>query len=146
MKSLADRIEEYLRYLIERSESKTLQMQRTELAETFGCVPSQITYVLSTRFTIEEGFVTESRRGGKGYIRIRQIDSSPGRISRGYNQREALAAIENLWKEGFLDGGEVELLKCLLNRHVLGLAEHERHLLRGRMLRAVYDLLGDNKG
>ena len=69
-KSMADRIEEYIKVLIGRSENRQIEIQRSELAETFSCVPSQVTYVLSTRFTIEDGYFTESRRGGSGYVRI----------------------------------------------------------------------------
>jgi transcriptional regulator CtsR len=69
-KSLADKIEQYLKVLIDRSEEKCIEIQRSELAETFCCVPSQVTYVISTRFTEEDGYLTESRRGGKGYVRI----------------------------------------------------------------------------
>lgn len=69
-RSLADKIEQYLKVLIDRSEEKRIEIQRSELAETFSCVPSQVTYVISTRFTEEEGYLTESRRGGKGYVRI----------------------------------------------------------------------------
>jgi len=69
-KSLADKIEQYLKVLIERSDDKRIEIQRSELAETFSCVPSQVSYVISTRFTEREGYFTESRRGGKGYVRI----------------------------------------------------------------------------
>ena len=69
-RSLADKIEQYLKVLIERSEENRIEIQRSELAETFSCVPSQVTYVISTRFTEREGYFTESRRGGKGYVRI----------------------------------------------------------------------------
>lgn len=69
-RSLADKIEQYLKVLIDRSEENRIEIQRSELAETFSCVPSQVTYVISTRFTEQEGFITESRRGGKGYVRI----------------------------------------------------------------------------
>ena len=64
-KSLADRIEQYIKVLIDHSESNQIEIQRAELAETFNCVPSQVTYVLATRFTEREGYVTISRRGGK---------------------------------------------------------------------------------
>lgn len=73
MKSLSDRIEQYIRVLIERSETNEVEIQRIELAETFNCVPSQITYVIATRFTAEDGFRTISRRGGKGYIKIQKL-------------------------------------------------------------------------
>ena len=54
----------------------TAEIQRNELAEKLGCVPSQINYVLSSRFTPEQGYVVESRRGGKGYIKISRINFS----------------------------------------------------------------------
>ncbi|MBO8158004.1 CtsR family transcriptional regulator [Thermosyntropha sp.] len=74
-KSLADKIEEYLKVLIERSENRQIEIQRAELAETFCCVPSQVTYVISTRFNEKSGYLTESRRGGKGYVKITRLDN-----------------------------------------------------------------------
>ena len=59
------------RILLEMLENNgTTEIQRNELAQTLGCVPSQINYVISSRFTPERGFVIESRRGGGGYVRI----------------------------------------------------------------------------
>lgn len=49
------------------------EIQRNELAQTIGCVPSQINYVISSRFTPEHGYIVESRRGGGGYIRIARV-------------------------------------------------------------------------
>jgi acyl-CoA hydrolase len=72
-KSLADKIEQYLKVLIDRSEGKQIEIQRAELAETFSCVPSQVTYVISTRFQEKFGYRTESRRGGKGFVRITRL-------------------------------------------------------------------------
>ena len=50
-----------------------LELQRSDLAQRFGCVPSQINYVMSTRFSPERGYIVESRRGGNGYIRITRV-------------------------------------------------------------------------
>ncbi|MDD3852669.1 MAG: CtsR family transcriptional regulator [Syntrophomonadaceae bacterium] len=75
-KSLADKIEQYIKVLIARSESDQIEIQRAELAETFSCVPSQVTYVLATRFTERDGYVTISRRGGKGYVRITRCEDT----------------------------------------------------------------------
>ena len=50
-----------------------LEMKRSELAEKFGCAPSQINYVITTRFSPESGYIVESRRGGGGYLRIRRV-------------------------------------------------------------------------
>ena len=73
-RSLTDRIEQYIKTLIERSETKQIEIQRMELAETFACVPSQVTYVVATRFGPQSGYLAESRRGGSGYMRIRKLD------------------------------------------------------------------------
>jgi transcriptional regulator CtsR len=70
MGNLADRIEEYLKRILEQTSEGFVVLQRSELADTFSCVPSQINYVLDTRFTIERGYLVESRRGGGGYLRI----------------------------------------------------------------------------
>ncbi|MCL2081818.1 MAG: CtsR family transcriptional regulator [Oscillospiraceae bacterium] len=55
----------------------TLEVSRGQLAERFGCVPSQINYVLSTRFSPEHGYIVETRRGGGGYIRITRVRLAP---------------------------------------------------------------------
>ncbi len=62
------------RMLMEMLESDgTTEIQRNELAQTLGCVPSQINYVISSRFTPEQGYIVESRRGGGGYIKITRV-------------------------------------------------------------------------
>lgn len=71
---ISDMIEEYIREIIADEES--VELSRSELASKFNCVPSQINYVISTRFIPELGFSVESRRGGGGYIRINKIDLS----------------------------------------------------------------------
>ncbi len=73
MSSISDIIEEYLLNILKQTPSGTIQVKRSELAELFQCVPSQINYVISTRFTVEKGFIVESKRGGGGFIRIRKV-------------------------------------------------------------------------
>ena len=68
---ISDMIEEYIRDIIADEES--VELSRSELANRFNCVPSQINYVISTRFIPELGFSVESRRGGGGYIRINKL-------------------------------------------------------------------------
>ncbi len=62
-------------FLMEALEEQggTLELQRSDLAQRFRCVPSQINYVVSTRFSPEHGYIVESRRGGNGYIRISRV-------------------------------------------------------------------------
>lgn len=71
MGNLSELIEQYLRGIL--MQKKTVELQRRELAKIFRCAPSQINYVLETRFTLERGFLVESKRGGGGYIRITQV-------------------------------------------------------------------------
>lgn len=66
---LSDIIEKMLVQMLEE-EGGSLELKRNELAERIGCVPSQINYVITSRFTPERGYIIESRRGGGGYVRI----------------------------------------------------------------------------
>ncbi len=69
---ISDEVAAYLLALLEESQGD-IQIQRNELANSIGCVPSQINYVITSRFTPEHGYIVESRRGGGGYIRITRI-------------------------------------------------------------------------
>jgi len=71
--TLSDSIEKYLKGRLSRAVEGVIEIRRSEVAEQFDCVPSQINYVLETRFTPQRGYYVESRRGGGGYIRIMQI-------------------------------------------------------------------------
>jgi transcriptional regulator CtsR len=69
---MSDLVTEYIKNILDDSNG-TAEFQRKDLANSLGCVPSQINYVLGSRFTQENGYVVESRRGGGGYIRITQV-------------------------------------------------------------------------
>lgn len=73
---ISDAITAYILDMLEQ-ENGSAELQRNLLAEELGCVPSQINYVLSSRFTPEQGYVVESRRGGGGYIRISRVKLKP---------------------------------------------------------------------
>ena len=70
---MSDLITARILELLEESEMNVAEIQRNELAALVGCVPSQINYVLESRFTPEHGYVIESRRGGGGFIRIKRV-------------------------------------------------------------------------
>lgn len=70
---LSDLITEEILRLLNESDENTAEIQRNEFAGTIGCAPSQINYVLSSRFTPEHGYIIESRRGGGGYIKIKRL-------------------------------------------------------------------------
>lgn len=69
---VSDLIASFIRDSLEDADG-VLELQRNDLAERFHCVPSQINYVMSTRFSPEHGYIVESRRGGGGYIRITRV-------------------------------------------------------------------------
>ena len=66
-------IARFLQESLEEADDGVLEVQRSDLAQRFNCVPSQINYVMSTRFSPERGYIVESRRGGNGYIRITRV-------------------------------------------------------------------------
>jgi transcriptional regulator CtsR len=75
---LTDIIAEYILQMLELADDGEAELRRNELAEELGCVPSQINYVITSRFTPEQGYIVESKRGGGGYIRIRRVKLERG--------------------------------------------------------------------
>lgn len=127
-KSLADRIEQYLKVLIERSDDKQIEIQRSELAETFGCVPSQVTYVIGTRFTEIEGYLTESRRGGKGFVRITRYQAD-NECNTGLN--ELITFIDELLQEKAITASQSEILQHLITYAFKDMPpEYRKHLFQ----------------
>jgi len=147
MANLADSIEAYLLRQLE-VQSGQVELQRAEVAREFACVPSQVTYVLATRFTLERGFVVHSRRGGGGFVRITRLVSR-GRVlrdilaaaERGLAQAQALDYLDWLRRDGMLTAREVAMAAAALDRSVLGVQLPERDRLRGRILTAMIRIL-----
>lgn len=73
MDKVADFIEKWILGRLKSDADNVIVLRRNELAEELECAPSQISYVLSTRFTVERGYIVESRRGSGGYVRIARI-------------------------------------------------------------------------
>ena len=69
---MSDLVAEYIMRLLDETDGNA-EIKRNELASDLGCVPSQINYVITSRFTPEQGYIVESRRGGGGYIRITRV-------------------------------------------------------------------------
>ena len=138
-KSLADKIEQYLKVLIERSDNQQIIIQRVELAETFSCVPSQVTYVINTRFRESEGYFAESRRGGKGYMRITKVADDDPIVE--INRIDLFEFFDELYKEKNITKNENELLKHLVVYSFKELKPTEKKRLFKTMRDALEDFI-----
>ena len=79
MRNISDIIEQFILDTI--GDEKSMLISRNELAQFFGCVPSQINYVLSTRFTLDKGFAVDSKRGGGGHVTLVKLDTEENYIN-----------------------------------------------------------------
>lgn len=117
MGNLADLIEEFiLRKLTGEREEATV-LKRNELAEELNCAPSQISYVLSTRFTAERGFIVQSRRGSGGFVRIVRVpaqviiyENSARQVKSEIQEETLEMAIDQLRSQGIISNREAELM------------------------------------
>ncbi|EJQ38554.1 hypothetical protein IEE_05044 [Bacillus cereus BAG5X1-1] len=146
MRNISDIIEKYLKQVIDLSNNNVIEIKRNEIADRFDCVPSQINYVINTRFTLARGFVVESKRGGGGYIRIIKvklhddidiIDQMLHMIDHSVAQGNAESMIIRLMEEGIITNREAKLMLSVLDRSVLLMDVPSRDELRARILCAM---------
>ena len=113
MKNLADAIESFIiSELLRREHEEALLVQRNELAERLSCAPSQISYVLSTRFTPERGFVVESRRGSGGFVRIMRMEPKSAELQK--QEPTSAELVEHLTSKKLITEREGVLLQYML--------------------------------
>ncbi len=146
MASLADQIESYLVRLLQGSGEGIVEVRRADLAGQFECVPSQINYVLETRFAPERGYVIESRRGGGGYIRIIRLSyESPGGLleeivaglGASIDEPRALHYVRLLRDRLIISGREAAIMASALSAAARGLGPRQGGVLRARVLKAM---------
>ncbi|MDK2824436.1 MAG: transcriptional regulator of stress and heat shock response [Clostridia bacterium] len=147
MGSLSREIEKYLKALLENAKNGVIEVQRSALSDFFECVPSQINYVLSTRFTPAHGYIVETRRGGGGYVRIIRLNFANSDklkllfeeiIGTEISQNQAEGLLEYLKKEGILTRKETLLIKNIISDKVLSTSLiKNQDALRSRILQSV---------
>ena len=148
MRILSDSIEDIIKTLMKDEDEGTseIELRRNELAAHFGCAPSQINYVLATRFTPDHGYVIESRRGGGGYIRIVRIASSGrqellqalyNRIGTSLSFLEASRMIENLKTEKIITTDEGALMQAALTPAAVPLPLDTKEMLIAGTMRSM---------
>lgn len=124
---LSDLIAEEINRLLDESLDNTAEIQRNEFALRVGCVPSQINYVLSSRFIPEQGYIVESRRGGGGYIKITRVrlDKSSALMhlvnTLGPDLDDATARIilDNCHRSGLIDEKAAKLMYSAISSSVM---------------------------
>ena len=120
---LSDMIADIIQRMLSDADNGIAEIQRNELASRLGCVPSQINYVITSRFTPEQGYLVESRRGGGGYIRITKVKFSRGQmllhIINGIGERidasSARVFLSNLKEGGLISDEAAYLMQAALS-------------------------------
>ncbi len=117
----SDKIEAFILELIKREEDEWTKIQRNELAQIFNCVPSQINYVIQTRFNPERGYMVETRRGGGGYVLIRRSNSQ-GVAGDTLTQSQCIDLLNGLLQRELITKREGQMIASM----VAGLNDHGR--------------------
>ena len=141
MAQLSDSIERFIKDLMH--EDARVELRRNELAQHFGCAPSQINYVLATRFSLDHGYLIESRRGGGGYVRIVRMQQHGGenllqtllaRVGNSISEDAAAAIISNLREANLITTREAKLMRAAVARNALALPVSAKDVLRASVL------------
>lgn len=146
--NMSDIIEAYLKQVLGVHEQ--IEIRRSEMANQFNCVPSQINYVINTRFTVQQGYLVESKRGGGGYIRIikvklldkvEMLDAMIQIIGEKISQKDAYSIIQKLYEDEAITKREATLMLSALEKNVLASSEKNENSLRAKILIAFVDNL-----
>lgn len=150
MAKISDIIEEFIKELLRESDENIVEIQRNELAKFFDCAPSQINYVLTTRFTLGQGYVIESRRGGGGHVQIKQLvfEKKPelitiineqigGEISKIYGER----LVKSLYERGIITLRELKIILAAIDDNSIISPVNIKDKIRARILKSVLMVL-----
>jgi transcriptional regulator CtsR len=146
MARLSDEIEAFIKKMLEGATESQLQIVRNELANYFSCAPSQINYVLTTRFTTDKGYYIESKRGGGGCIIIRRMEVKKSKtligeinekIGNKITYNSAAHIIDGLHEANIVSEMEADILRVVLNDRTLSAAMDIRNEIRADILKSV---------
>ncbi|HIE5423537.1 TPA: CtsR family transcriptional regulator [Clostridium botulinum] len=143
---LSDIIEDFIKEMFQENNGSELQIKRNELANYFSCAPSQINYVLTTRFTEDKGYYIESKRGGGGCIIIKRIEFTDNknlkelivdRIGNSITYDNAINIIDGLVETAFITEREAIIMKIAINDRVFGNIDANKNMLRANILKNI---------
>ena len=146
MARLSDIIEDFIKEMFEENNESELQIKRNELANYFSCAPSQINYVLTTRFTEDKGYYIESKRRGGGCIIIRRIEFTNNknlkelivdRIGNSITYDNAINIIDGLVEMAVITEREAIIMKIAINDRVFGNIDISKNMLRANILKNI---------
>ena len=143
MALLSDSIESFIKELME--DDVRIELKRNELAQHFGCAPSQINYVLATRFSVDRGYIIESHRGGGGYVRIIKMKKDEStllealikRIGVSIDMESAISIISFLNENEFITIREAALMRSAIDVSALALPVNAKDVLRASVLKSM---------
>lgn len=148
-KNLSDIIEAYLKKIL--ADDEKVEISRSDIANLFDVVPSQINYVIKTRFTIQNGYTVESKRGGGGYIRIEKVklldnldilDTLINAIGDSISQREGKAVIGTLLANELVTVNEADLLSASSDKQTLSIGNKElENKIRAKIMVSILNHL-----
>ena len=138
---MSDIIEEFIKQMFE--DEDTIEIQRNDLAQHFNCVPSQINYVIATRFKPSQGYYVESKRGGGGSIKIKKVNITKSNyfmhiinsIGDSLTAQEVDIFISNFLSYNMVNTIEAKLLKVATSDNVLKIEQPTRDELRARIFK-----------
>lgn len=130
---MSDLVAQYILEILDR-QNGSAEIQRNELAGNLGCVPSQINYVITSRFTPEQGYIVESRRGGGGYIRISRVNMDRGTalmhiinsVGDTLDKATAEAMLNNMLGRGLIEVVPAKIIASALSDRTLRNIEQDR--------------------
>ena len=139
---ISDIIEEFIKDLFDE-DNEQIEIQRNELAEQFNCVPSQINYVIATRFKPSQGYYVESKRGGGGHILIKKLSNTKEdyimhiirNIGNELTANEVDILISDFLTYNIITTGEAKLIKVATSDNVLSISKDIRDELRANILK-----------
>ena len=138
---ISDIIEEFIKEMFENEDF--IEIQRNDLAEHFNCVPSQINYVIATRFKPSQGYYVESKRGGGGHIKIKKVNVTKSNylmlainsIEDKITSQEVDIFISNFLSEGIISKIEAKLLKVATSDNVLTVPQEIKDGIRAKIFK-----------
>ncbi len=145
---ISDKIECFITELLkEEDENDWLELKRNELASFFNCVPSQINYVIATRFNPQHGFIVESRRGGGGYLRIKRVaNNNPlsdtiTSVGNSLSYPDAEAYVSYLMRTGVLKNENAAIILSGVSDNSLTIPQPDKDRLRANIFKNMLSAL-----